>query len=68
MWPGVIDEKDLGFRYRDADKVLYLFLVRQYPKGKIIREYGFNPNLVNKILKRVNVTNYKREKTLRCYF
>ena len=68
LWPRMTDETDLGFRYKDADKILYLFLVRQYSKEKIISEYGFNSNLVNKVLERVSITNYKREKTPRCCF
>ena len=68
LWPGITDEKDLGFKYKDADKILYLFLVRRNSKKKIISEYGFTPKLVNRVLERARITSYKREKVPVCYF
>jgi len=68
LWPRLTDEKDLGFKYKDADKILYLFLSRQCPKKEIISKYGFSSKLVDKVLERVRITNYKREDLPRCYF
>jgi len=66
--PYLTDEKDLNFSYKDADKILYLFLVRQYPKEKIVSKYGFNSKLVNRVLERLRITNYKRKEVPKCYF
>ena len=68
LWPRMTDEKDLGFKYEDADKILYLFLALRKSKEEIIFQYGFSPELVNKVLKRARITNYKREKVPMCYF
>lgn len=68
LWPRTSDEKDLGFKYGDADKILYLFLALGKSKQEIIFEYGFSSELVNKVLKRVRITNYKRENAPMCYF
>jgi len=68
IWPRLTDEKDLGFEYKDADKILYLLLIKKYSKDKVIKEYGFNHKLIDKILERVDITNYKRAKISRFYF
>lgn len=61
LFPGVTDEKDLGFKYRNADLILYLLICREYPKERIISEYNFDSNYIEKILERVKITNYKRK-------
>lgn len=60
FWPGQTDEGELGFTYKDADKILYLSVIKKYPKEKIIKQ-GFSLNLVNKVLERVKATEYKRQ-------
>lgn len=67
FWKGQTDEKELGFTYRDADQIMYLSIVKKYPKEKIIKR-GFNPKLVNKVLERVKITEYKRQIPLNFYF
>jgi len=60
LWLGQITEKELGFTYKDADQIMYLSIVKKYPKEKIINK-GFNSKLVNKVLGRVKTTEYKRQ-------
>ena len=60
LWPGQADEKELGFSYQAADPILDLFIVKKYSKEKIIN-LGFDKKTVDKVLKRVKITNYKRQ-------
>jgi len=60
LWPGHTAERELGFSYKDADEILYLSIIKKYPKEKIIKK-GFSKNLVNKVLERVKATEYKRQ-------
>lgn len=59
LWDGQTDEKELGFSYEDADKIMYLYLIKKFSKEKIADNL-FNIELVNKILERVKNTEYKR--------
>lgn len=61
FWSGQTAEKELGFNYEEADPILYLHCVKNYPKEKIIKKYKFNPTLVDKVLERVKTTEYKRQ-------
>lgn len=60
LWPGQADEKELGFRYQEADPILYLALIKKYPKEEIIKK-GFDSNLVDRVLERVKAFEYKRQ-------
>ncbi|MCK4429596.1 MAG: NAD(+) synthase, partial [Candidatus Aenigmarchaeota archaeon] len=60
LWKGQTDEKEFGFTYREADPILYLSCIKKYSKRKIIKNYGFDANLVELVLKRVKATCYKR--------
>lgn len=60
LWSGQTDEKELGFSYQEADPILYFYFVKKCPKKEIIKK-GFNKELVNKVLGRVEATEYKRQ-------
>ena len=60
LWLSQTDEKEFGFTYKDADQIIYLSIIKKYPKEKIIKK-GFNLKLINKVLERVNATEYKRQ-------
>lgn len=60
LWEGQTDEDEFGFSYKDADLILYLSMIKKYPKEEIIKK-GFNSSLVDKVLKRVKDTEYKRQ-------
>lgn len=61
LWEGQTDEKEMGFTYKNADQILYLFIILKYPREKIISEHDFDSKLVNEVLKRLEDTRYKRE-------
>jgi len=60
LWEGQTDENEFGFSYRDADLIIYFSKIKRYSEEEIIRE-GFNQNLVDRVLKRVDDTEYKRQ-------
>jgi len=67
IWPRLTDEIDMGFKYKDADQIMHLFLVKQYSEKKITSEFGFNKELVKRVLNRAKITNYKRINVLRWF-
>ena len=60
LWQGQTAENELGFSYKIADPILYLYCVKKYPKEKIIKK-GFNQKIVDKVIERVKATEYKRQ-------
>jgi len=60
LWSGQTDEKEFGFRYKDADQIIDLAIIKKYPKEEIIKK-GFDSKLVDKVLARVKATEYKRQ-------
>ena len=60
LWPGQTDAQELGFGYEEADPIIYLSIIKKYSKEKII-EQGFEQKLVDRVLKKVANTRYKRE-------
>ncbi len=63
LYKGQTDEKELGFSYQEADPILYLYCKQELGREKIIEDFGFNSDLVNKVIERVKATEYKRRKT-----
>jgi NAD+ synthase len=58
LWPEQTDEKDLGFSYKDADRILSLL----YDEKKTVDEIvglGFDRAVVEKIQARVNQNSFK---------
>lgn len=62
LWDGQTDEKEFGFTYRDADKIMNLYILKKIPAEEIVKKYDFNLELVNKVIARVKNTEYKRQK------
>ena len=60
LWQGQTDEGEFGFTYKDADEILYLFLIKKYLVQKIIKK-GFSKKLINKVLARMKATDFKRQ-------
>ena len=58
LWPGQTDEKELGFTYEDADKILYKSIDQHKTAEEIIAE-GMSKELVSKVLDRVNSVSFK---------
>lgn len=64
LWSGQTDEGEFGFTYKDADQIIYLAIIKKYPKEKIIKK-GFNAKLVDRVLERIRTTEFKRENPLK---
>lgn len=48
LWSGQTDEKEFGFTYKEADKILYLYSEKRVSKVEI-QNMGFKKSLVEKI-------------------
>ncbi len=60
LWEGQTDENEFGFTYHDADQIMQLAIIEGKPKEEIIKE-GFDEKLIDRVLERVRVTEYKRQ-------
>ncbi len=59
LWAGQTDEEELGFTYEQADEALELLIdCRMKPEQVIAR--GFNEDFINRIMRMVRQTQYKR--------
>ncbi len=62
LWPGQSDEKELGFSYKKADPIIYLYKVKRIAPSLIVKKYGFKESLVLEVIERIKLTNYKRKR------
>ena len=60
LWEGQTDEKEFGFSYLDADRVLYHHFDEGLPKEAIVA-LGLSSELVEKVLERVAATDFKHK-------
>ncbi|MGF6906744.1 NAD+ synthase [Fusobacterium sp. PH5-44] len=60
LWEGQTDEKELGFSYEMADKILFRLIDERKTKEEIIKE-GFESIIVESVIKKVKMTQYKRK-------
>lgn len=58
LWEGQKDEKELGFSYLEADKVLYHYFEEGLPEEGIVG-LGMNKSVVEKVLQRVRANDFK---------
>jgi NAD+ synthase len=59
LWADQTDEKELGFTYEEADKLLYLLIDQRYSPQEAI-EAGFDTKFVNAVTTRIRRYQYKR--------
>ncbi len=59
LFEGQTDEAELGFRYADADRVLYRMVDRRYSEEELLTE-GFDRDLVRRISEQVVASQFKR--------
>lgn len=59
LWDGQTDEKELGFSYDEADKLLYLMIDQRYSPQEAI-EAGFDEEFVNTVTTRIRRNQFKR--------
>ena len=63
LWEGQTDEQEMGLTYKEADQVLYRMLEENKTVEEVLAE-GFNKDLVDNIVKRMNRSEYKRRMPL----
>ncbi len=59
LWQGQTDEAELGFTYREADRLLYLLVDQRYTPEECI-EVGFDPAFVRAVVERMRRNHFKR--------
>ncbi len=59
LWQGQTDEGELGFQYREVDRLLNLMIDNKLSREEIIEE-GFRANLIEKVEMRIRSSEYKR--------
>ncbi len=59
LWEDQTDEGELGFTYDEADQILFLSVDRGYDADQIAAA-GFAPDLVRRVLRRVEQSAFKR--------
>ena len=63
LWEGQTDEQEMGLTYKEADQVLYRMLEENKTTEEVLAE-GFNKDLVDNIVRRMNRSEYKRRMPL----
>ena len=63
LWEGQTDEQEMGLTYKEADQILYRMLEENKKVEEVLAE-GFNKDLVDNILRRMNRSEYKRRMPL----
>ena len=63
LWEGKTDEQEMGLTYKEADQVLYRMLEENKKVEEVLAE-GFNKDLVDNIVRRMNRSEYKRRMPL----
>lgn len=59
LWEGQTDEKELGFTYEEADKLLYLLVDQRYSPQEAM-EAGFDKGFVESVTGRIRRNQFKR--------
>jgi NAD+ synthase len=59
LWEGQSDEDDLGFTYAEVDAILFHFIDERFSVEEL-HPLGFEPALVDKVVRRVRDSQYKR--------
>ncbi len=59
LWTGQTDEGELGFSYREVDKLLYLMVDQRYTKPELIGA-GFAERFVDEVALRIMNSQFKR--------
>ena len=63
LWAGQTDEKEIGYRYRDLDRLLCLLVDRRETPEEAV-DAGFPPRMVRRIVSRMARTQFKRRPPL----
>lgn len=63
LWDGQTDEGELGFSYRDVDRLLYAMVDERRSEAEL-RAMGFGKNFVAKVKERIRRNQFKRRPPL----
>jgi NAD+ synthase len=59
LWMGQTDEGELGFTYKEVDRLLYLLIDCRYSDAELI-EAGFKPAMINRVKNIIMKNQFKR--------
>jgi NAD+ synthase len=59
LWVGQTDEGELGFTYREVDRLLYLMVDQRYTRPELLAA-GFAEHFVDDVAQRIMATQFKR--------
>lgn len=59
LWTGQTDEGELGFTYREADKMLYYMIDQRYSDEELV-DIGFTPAFIKTIRAKIMFNQFKR--------
>jgi NAD+ synthase len=59
LWAGQTDEAELGFTYREVDRVLYLMVDKRFAIRELV-EAGYEESLIRNVFDKIQRTQYKR--------
>jgi NAD+ synthase len=60
LWIGQEDEKELGFTYNEADKLLYLMIDKRLSDKELIK-VGYKKDFIENVYRRIQRAQYKRK-------
>ncbi len=63
LWQGQTDEGELGFTYREVDKLLYL-MVDERRSDEELLEAGFSATFISAVKKKIRINQFKRRPPL----
>lgn len=59
LWAGQTDEDELGFTYREVDRLLYLMVDKPFTVAELV-EAGYEEKFIRKVFSKIQSTQYKR--------
>ncbi|MFH1995380.1 MAG: NAD+ synthase [Candidatus Omnitrophota bacterium] len=59
LWPDQTDEGELGFTYREVDRLLYAMIDKKIPPARLQRK-GFSKTFIAKVRQHIAETEFKR--------
>lgn len=60
LWEGQTDEQELGFSYKEVDRLLYKMIDERYSINELIED-GFKEDFVRNVLERIRKNQFKRQ-------
>jgi NAD+ synthase len=60
LWPGQTDEAELGFTYREIDRLLYTMVDQRWTRPELLAD-GFPEKFIEEIARRMATSEFKRQ-------